>query len=170
MVGARQRSLGGKSARALSLAAPALTWLVRSHSLTERARKWRVGAPALTWRTPALTRRAPALGAHALIRRRCGGGRGRVVWGAADAGAPLRRPPAQPQHYAASAGGDWHTGYIWSWAPVAGDGAGVAGDSPSGEPTPAAYTVAATGPLSSPRVSASRRRSVRAIEVRSSGK
>ena len=112
MFGARPRSLGGKSARALSLAAPALTWLVRSHSLTERARKWRVGAPALTWRTP-------ALGAHALIRRRCGGGRGRVVWGAADAG-PLRRPPAQPQHYAASAGGDWHTGCIWSWAPVAG--------------------------------------------------
>ena len=44
MVGARP-----KSARALSLDAPALTWLVRSHSLTERARRWRVGALALIW-------------------------------------------------------------------------------------------------------------------------
>jgi len=121
----------------------------------ERAHPLSFGTPALTWRTPALTRRAPALGAHALARRRCGGGRGRVVWGAADAGSRLRRPPRHHGRHAAS--GTLcrrrlaYAGCIWSWAPVAGVSAGVAGDALSGEPMPAAYAVAAARPLSSGR-------------------
>ena len=92
--------------------------------------------PLSPWRTPALTRCAPALCAHA--RR-----------GTMAATPPLPAATGiRPPHMVLGTCGRRRC-----------RGGPVAGDALSGEPTPAAYAVAAAGPLSSgsgPRVRASR--------------